>query len=75
MSEIRTFIAREIRTFIVPGEVRGKMRPKASSFGGHAKVYTPSKQIEYENWASRRNFCLRFRNMLFSREFWKNRLF
>lgn len=40
----------EIRTFIVPGEVRGKMRPKASSFGGHAKVYTPSKQIEYENW-------------------------
>lgn len=50
MSETRTFIAREIRTFIVPGEVRGKMRPKASSFGGHAKVYTPSKQIEYENW-------------------------
>lgn len=26
------------------------MRPKASSFGGHAKVYTPSKQVEYENW-------------------------
>lgn len=40
----------EIREFVVPGEVRGKMRPKASSFGGHAKVYTPSKQIEYENW-------------------------
>jgi len=40
----------ETRKFIVPGEVRGKMRPKASSFGGHAKVYTPSKQIEYENW-------------------------
>ena len=40
----------EIRMFVVFGEVRGKMRPKASSFGGHAKVYTPSKQIEYENW-------------------------
>jgi Holliday junction resolvase RusA-like endonuclease len=36
--------------FNVPGECLGKMRPKASSFGGHAKVYTPSKQIEYENW-------------------------
>lgn len=40
----------ETRKFVVLGEVRGKMRPKASSFGGHAKVYTPSKQIEYENW-------------------------
>lgn len=38
------------RTFIVPGEPRGKMRPKASNFGGHSRVYTPSKQIEYENW-------------------------
>lgn len=38
------------RAFIVPGEPRGKMRPKASSFGGHSRVYTPSKQIEYENW-------------------------
>lgn len=38
------------RAFIVPGEPRGKMRPKASNFGGHSRVYTPSKQIEYENW-------------------------
>lgn len=37
-------------TFCIPGECRGKMRPKASSFGGHAKVYTPAKQVEYENW-------------------------
>lgn len=40
----------EMRTFDVPGEPKGKMRPKASSFGGHARVYTPSKQVEYENW-------------------------
>lgn len=40
----------ERRAFEAPGEPRGKMRPKASSFGGHARVYTPSKQIEYENW-------------------------
>lgn len=38
------------RVFFVPGEPRGKMRPKASSFGGHSRVYTPGKQIEYENW-------------------------
>ena len=37
-------------TFKIPGECRGKMRPKATSFGGHAKVYTPAKQVEYENW-------------------------
>ena len=36
--------------FRIPGECRGKMRPKASAFGGHAKVYTPAKQVEYENW-------------------------
>lgn len=40
----------EIRRFEVPGEPKGKMRPKASFFGGHARVYTPSKQVEYENW-------------------------
>lgn len=40
----------ERRAFEVPGEPRGKMRPKASTFGGHARVYTPGKQVEYENW-------------------------
>lgn len=43
-------MTKQSRTFEVPGEARGKMRPKASSFGGHARVYTPSKQVEYENW-------------------------
>ena len=38
------------RAFTVPGEPKGKMRPKACSFGGHSRVYTPGKQIEYENW-------------------------
>ena len=36
--------------FDVPGECRGKMRPKASSIAGHASIYTPAKQVEYENW-------------------------
>lgn len=40
----------ETIVFNVPGECRGKMRPKATVFGGHARVYTPNKQIEYENW-------------------------
>lgn len=40
----------ERRMFKVPGEARGKMRPKASAFAGHARVYTPAKQVEYENW-------------------------
>lgn len=36
--------------FVVEGEVKGKMRPKATAFGGHARVYTPSAQIKNENW-------------------------
>ena len=39
-----------LRRFIVPGEPKGKMRPRSSSFGGHARIYAPSQQIEYENW-------------------------
>ncbi len=42
--------------FTVPGECRGKMRPKASVFAGHARVHTPGKQVEYENWV-RLCFC------------------
>lgn len=41
---------RKVIEFVVPGEVRGKMRPKASAFSGHARMYTPAKQVEYENW-------------------------
>lgn len=37
-------------TFTIDGEVVGKMRPKATAFGGHARVYTPAKQINNENW-------------------------
>lgn len=37
-------------TFTIFGEVKGKMRPKATAFGGHARVYTPSAQIKNENW-------------------------
>lgn len=37
-------------TFTIDGEVVGKMRPKATSFGGHARVYTPAKQVNNENW-------------------------
>ena len=32
------------------GEIKGKMRPKAVSFGGHARVYTPQAQINSETW-------------------------
>lgn len=37
-------------SFTIYGEVKGKMRPKATTFGGHARVYTPSAQIKNENW-------------------------
>lgn len=47
------------RKFTVPGEPKGKMRPRASSFGGHAKVYAPKEQIEYENWI-RSCYCARY---------------
>lgn len=46
-------------SFAVPGECRGKMRPKASAFGGHTKVYTPKEQVEYENWV-RLCFCEKY---------------
>ena len=35
--------------FDVPGEPRGKGRPRAAVFAGHAKVYTPEATASYEN--------------------------
>jgi len=35
-------------SFTVFGEPTGKGRPRASSFGGHAKLYTPAKTLSYE---------------------------
>ena len=39
----------EERTFTVPGTPQGKGRPRATSFNGHARVYTPNKTAAYEN--------------------------
>ena len=36
--------------FIVEGEAVGKMRPKVSASNGHARVFTPQKQVVFENW-------------------------
>lgn len=44
-----------ICSFVIPGEAKGKARPKSTVVNGHARVYTPGKQIEYENWV-RLNF-------------------
>jgi Holliday junction resolvase RusA-like endonuclease len=33
----------------VPGDVRGKGRPRATVRGGHAKLYTDAKTASYEN--------------------------
>lgn len=35
-------------TINVVGEPMGKQRPRATSFGGHAHIYTPSKTLSYE---------------------------
>lgn len=37
-------------TFRVEGEVKGKMRPKATMRGGFTRVYTPKAQVQNENW-------------------------
>ena len=37
-------------TFRVEGEVKGKMRPKATRMGGFTRVYTPKAQVQNENW-------------------------
>lgn len=35
--------------FTVHGEPMGKQRPKATSIGGHARVYTPKNTVQYES--------------------------
>ncbi|HWH86175.1 MAG TPA: RusA family crossover junction endodeoxyribonuclease [Pseudomonas sp.] len=35
-------------SFVVPGEPVGKGRPKVSTIGGHARMYTPTKTANYE---------------------------
>jgi len=36
--------------FTVPGEPKGKGRPKFSSQGEFVKAYTPETTVNYENW-------------------------
>lgn len=36
-------------TFFVAGAPYGKGRPRVSSFGGRARMYTPEKTVAYEN--------------------------
>jgi Holliday junction resolvase RusA-like endonuclease len=36
--------------FKVIGEIKTKQRPRATTIGGHAKVYTPHETIHYENY-------------------------
>lgn len=35
-------------TFTVPGEPVAKGRPRATTIGGHARMYTPAKTAKYE---------------------------
>ena len=35
--------------FKVIGKIVGKQRPRASTFGGHARIYTPKETMNYEN--------------------------
>lgn len=35
-------------SFIVPGEAVGKGRPRVSTIGGHARMFTPTKTANYE---------------------------
>lgn len=41
-------IATPIYEIEVLGEPMGKQRPRASSWGGHAHIYTPAKTVSYE---------------------------
>lgn len=41
-------IATPIVEIEVLGEPMGKQRPRASSWGGHARIYTPKKTLSYE---------------------------
>lgn len=40
----------EIVKFTIPGEPKGKGRPKFSKVGNFVKVYTPDTTVNYENW-------------------------
>jgi Holliday junction resolvase RusA-like endonuclease len=35
-------------SFVVPGEAIGKGRPRVSTIGGHARMFTPEKTANYE---------------------------
>lgn len=35
-------------SFVVPGEAVGKGRPRVSTVGGHARMFTPTKTANYE---------------------------
>ncbi|WP_223513929.1 RusA family crossover junction endodeoxyribonuclease [Pseudomonas sp. GL-R-26] len=35
--------------FVVPGEAVGKGRPRVSTIGGHARMFTPQKTANYES--------------------------
>ena len=48
--DIRSILSKWDMFFVVEGEAVGKMRPKVSTLNGHASVYTPRKQIVFENW-------------------------
>lgn len=36
-------------SFLVPGEAIGKGRPRVSTIGGHARMFTPKKTANYES--------------------------
>lgn len=37
-------------TFTVPGEPKGKQRPRVANMNGYARAYTPRQTVNYENW-------------------------
>lgn len=39
-------------SFVVPGEAVGKGRPRVSTIGGHARMFTPTKTANYETLIS-----------------------
>lgn len=36
-------------SFTIPGDARGKGRPRAARIGGHTRLYTDAKTLGYEN--------------------------
>lgn len=38
-----------IIAFAVPGEPKGKARPRTVQIAGHASTYTPKETVMYEN--------------------------